>query len=260
MRLAQVSVQPTRAARPHLGTIPGGDVAEDNATSQARPRRRRRLPMGFQVLLGVGGLLALLAASMLVAIFLVVGLKHNETHLNDRDVPYASAVATAALNAKGIANDQRGFLLGGDPKFIDEADRRISAARAAFAAAANAAADPTQRQTVNEAHAGFERWVQAVHGEFAAFQTGDHQGAITASLGPDRALRKTYEQSLARAQALGASSIQAARSSVAAASSRSVTILVACLLVALTIGVGVAFWLVRSIAMPVSRLVAILGA
>jgi methyl-accepting chemotaxis protein len=216
--------------------------------------------MGFQVLLGVGGLLALLAASMLVAIFLVVGLKHNETHLNDRDVPYASAVATAALNAKGIANDQRGFLLTGDPKFIDEADRRISAARAAFAAAANAAADPTQRQTVNEAHVGFERWVQAVHGEFAAFQTRGHQGAITASLGPDRALRKTYEQSLARAQALGASSIQSARSSVAAASSRSVTILVACLLVALTIGIGVAFWLVRSIAMPVSRLVAILGA
>ncbi len=211
-------------------------MAEDNATSQARPRRRRRLPMGFQVLLGVGGLLALLAASMLVAIFLVVGLKHNETHLNDRDVPYASAVATAALNAKGIANDQRGFLLGGDPKFIDEADRRISAARAAF-----------------------ERWVQAVHGEFVTFPAGDHHGAVTASLGSDRALRKTYEQSLARAQALGASSIQSARSSVAAASSRSVTILVACLLVALTIGVGVAFWLVRSIAMPVSRLVAILG-
>jgi methyl-accepting chemotaxis protein len=234
-------------------------VAEDNATSQAGPSRRRHLPMGFQVLLGVGGLLVLLAASMLVAIFLVVSLKHNETHLNDRDVPYASAVATAALNAKGIANDQRGFLLTGDPKFIDEADRRISNARAAFAAAANAAADPTQRQAINQAHSGFARWVQAVHSEFAAFQSGDHQGAITASLGPDRALRKTYEQSLARAQALGASSIQSARNSVAAASSRSVTILVACLLVALTIGVGVAFWLVRSIALPVSRLVAILG-
>ncbi len=220
-------------------------MAEDNATSQARPKRRRRLPMGFQVLLGVGGLLVLLAASMLVAIFLAVGLKHNETYLDDRDVPYAGAVATAALNAKGIANDQRGFLLSGDPKFIDEADRRISDARAAFAAAANAAADPSQRHAVNQAHAGFE--------------TGDHQGAITASLGPDRALRKTYEQSLARAQALGASSIQSARSSVAAASSRSLRILVACLLVALTIGVGVAFWLVRSIAMPVSRLVAILG-
>jgi len=71
-----------------------------------------------------------------------------------------------------------------------------------------------QRQAVSQARAAFERWVQAVHGEFVTFQGGDHHGAVTASLGPDRALRKTYEQSLARAQALGASSIRSARSSV----------------------------------------------
>lgn len=229
-------------------------------TSRALPRSTRpRLPMGLQVVLGVGSLLGLLVVSMLVAIVLVVGLKADETHLNDRDVSYTSAVAAASLNAKGIANDERGFLLAGDPRFIGEAGHRMRGARAAFAAAVSAADGAAQRQAVNQARAAFERWVQAVHGEFVTFQAGDHHGAVTASLGPDRALRKTYEQSLARAQALGASSIQSARSSVAAASSRSVTILVACLLVALTIGVGVAFWLVRSIAMPVARLAAILG-
>jgi hypothetical protein len=56
--------------------------------------------------LGVGSLLALLAASMLIAIVVVVSLKADERHLNDRDVHYASAVAVAALNAKGIANDR----------------------------------------------------------------------------------------------------------------------------------------------------------
>jgi methyl-accepting chemotaxis protein len=235
-------------------------VSEDNATSQALPRSTRpRLPMGFQVVLGVGSLLGLLVVSMLVAIVLVVGLEADETHLNDRDVSYASAVAAASLNAKGIANDERGFLLAGDPRFIDEAGHRMRGARAAFAEAVSAADGAAQRQAVNQARAAFERWVQGVHGEFVTFQAGDHHGAVTASLGPDRALRKTYEQSLARAQALGASSIQSARSSVAAASSRSVTILVACLLAALTIGIGVAFWLVRSIAMPVARLMAILG-
>jgi hypothetical protein len=132
-------------------------------------------------------------------------------------------------------------------------------ARAAFAEAVSAADGPAQRQAVSQARASFERWVQAVHSEFVTFWAGDHHGAVTASLGPDRALRKTYERSLARAQALGASSIRSARSSVAAASSRSVTILVACLLAALTIGIGVAFWLVRSIARPVARLVAIVG-
>ena len=78
------------------------------------------------------------------------------------------------------------------------------------------------------------------------------------SLGPDRELRKSYEASLARAQTLGANSIQSAQNSVAAASSRSVRILLTYLLIAMTIGVGVAYWLVRSIAIPVYRLVTLL--
>ena len=120
--------------------------------------------------------------------------------------------------------------------------------------------DPAQRQAVSDARSGFERWVQAMRGEVATFRAGDRRGAVAASLGPDRALRKSYERSLANAQRLGAHSIQSVTGSVAAASSRSVWILVACLLVALAIGVGVASWLVRSIAMPVARLTAILGA
>ena len=215
--------------------------------------------MGFRVLLGVGSLLALLAVSVLVAIMLVVGLKDDESHLNGRDVPYASAIAAATLNAKGIANDQRGFLMTGDPKFVDEADRRIGAARLAFAAAASAA-DDGQYLAVSQARAGFEAWVRAVRGEIATFKSGNHAAAISTSLGPDRESRKAYELSLARAQALGANSIRSATSSVAAASSRSVRILLAYLLVALAIGSGVAYWLVRTIAIPVHRLVALLAA
>jgi hypothetical protein len=84
-------------------------VAGEHGLSGGKPRKgRRRLPVGSQALLGVGGLLALLVISMLVAIVLVVGLRADERQFNDLDVPYASAVAAAALNAKGIANDQRG--------------------------------------------------------------------------------------------------------------------------------------------------------
>jgi methyl-accepting chemotaxis protein len=233
-------------------------VREEYATSEAAPRRRR-LPMGSQLLLGLGGLLALLVVCMLVAIYLVVGLRNGKTRLNDRDVPYASAVADAALNAKGIANDQRGFLLTGDATFIEEANRRVGGARKDFAAAARASSNDGQRQAVTDARAGFEHWVQAIDEEFATFQAGDHQRAITASLGPDRELRKSYEQSLANAQALGDSSIRSASSSVAAAYLRSVWILVACLLVVVVIGAGVVYWLMRSIAMPLFRLVALLA-
>jgi CHASE3 domain sensor protein len=213
-------------------------VAEQKGTSPPRPRRRRhRLPTRFQVVLGGGSLLAMLIA----AVALVLAFKVDERQLSDRDVQYANAVAAAALNAKGVANDQRGFLLSGDPVFIHEADRRISDARAAFAAAIGAAAGPTQRQAVNDARSGFERWVQTMQGEVMTFQAGDRHSAIAASLGPDRTLRKTYEQSLANAQALDAHSIGSATSSGAAASSPWTWILVAGIMAALVIGVGIAF-------------------
>ncbi|MCU7730495.1 CHASE3 domain-containing protein [Actinoplanes sp. KI2] len=221
---------------------------------------RRRLPMGHQVMLGLGGLLAVFAVAMLVAIFLVIGLRQGETRLNDHEVPYASAVADAALNAKGIANDQRGFLLTGDPTFVDEADRRADAARLSFAAAERAAINDGQRQAVGAAQAGFERWIGAVHEEFAAFRAGDHERAIAASAGPDRELRKTYEQALAGAQTLGDSSVRSGSSAVAAASLRSVWILAVGLLVVLVVGAAIAAWLIRSVAGPLFRLVDLLAA
>jgi len=178
---------------------------------------------------------------MLIAVAVVLAFTADERPLSERDVEYANAVATAALNAKGVANDQRGFLLSGDLIFIHEADRRISDARTNFTAAVKAAASPTQRQAVNDARSGFERWVQTMQGEFTTFQAGDRQSAIAASLGPDRTLRKTYERSLANAQALDAHSIESATSSSAAASSWWSWILFAGLVTALVIGVGVAF-------------------
>jgi hypothetical protein len=102
-----------------------------------------------------------------------------------------------------------------------------------------------------------------VHDEFAVFQAGDRQRAITASLGPERELRKSYERSLADAQSVGDRSVQSARTSVAAAWSRSVGILITCLAVALAVGVGMVFgmvyWPMRTIALPVFRLVALLA-
>jgi CHASE3 domain sensor protein len=212
---------------------------------------RSRLPVGFQVFLGVGGLLVLLMASIALAVLLVEGLKHGERRLADRDVPYAAAVAAAALNAKGIANDERGYFISGDRRFIGELDSRVRNARDAFALAERTATGDRQLVAVREARAGFERWVATVRREFAAFTAGERHEAVRRSLGPDRALRKSYEASLARAQRLGATAIDSGRSSVDAASSRSVTILLVCLLLGLVLGCGLALWVVRTILRPV---------
>jgi methyl-accepting chemotaxis protein len=210
-----------------------------------------RLPLGFQVAAAVGGMLLVLVACVAVAVLLVEGLKHKQANLNDRGVPYATAVAAAALNAKGIANDERGFFISGDPRFIVEANHRARAARAAFAAAAVIAQAAKQRQAISEAHAGFERWIATMQHEFDTFRRGERHVAVSSALGPDRALRKSYEISLAKAQALATTAIDSDKNSVAAASSRSITILLMCLLVGLLIGSAVAVWIIRTILRPV---------
>jgi methyl-accepting chemotaxis protein len=218
-----------------------------------------RLPFGFQLLAGVAALLALLAASIVISIFLVVSLRHEQTQLRERNVPFAVAVATAALSAKGIANDERGFLLSGRQEFLDELEQRLLSVRTAFAEAASAADGEDQIQAVSEARAGFERWIESLRTEFKAYRAGDRGAALEAALGRGRALRKEYEASLARAQAVAKSAIEVRSSSIGTEWSRSVTILVVGLFLALGIGLGVMFWLTRVIVKPVSELVEVVA-
>jgi hypothetical protein len=114
--------------------------------------------------------------------------------------------------------------------YFEEANRRIDAARAAFKRALALADSGAQRQAVSAASTGFDRWVEVVHGEFASFQRGNKNGAI-----------------------------EAKKSSVAAESTRCLRIMLGCALGALAVGGAVAYWLVRSIAGPISRLTSRLG-
>jgi hypothetical protein len=66
----------------------------------------------------------------------------------------------------------------------------------------------------------------------------------------DGQLRKTYERSLADAYALGVRSSSDATDSLTASASRSVIALLVYLALALLIGVGIAFWVVRAILKP----------
>jgi methyl-accepting chemotaxis protein len=225
----------------------------------ARRGTRRPLPLGVKVTLGTAGLLGLVLVSSVAAIWVVVGMKDADISLTDRDATYGESVDTAALAAKGVANDERGFLLSGDPMFVDEAHTRIASARRAFDSAATAAADAQQRQAVEQARAGFERWVAAVGVETATYRAGHHQEAIDASLGPTRELRKTYEGSLADARALDDAQQQSAREAIATDSSRSVRFLTLWLGIGLALGAVIAVWLVRTIAVPVARMVTLLA-
>jgi methyl-accepting chemotaxis protein len=220
---------------------------------------RRRLTPDLQVLVGIGGLLGLLAAAVLVAVLLILGLRNDATALTGRQVAYANAVDTAALNAKGIANDERGFLMSGRGEFLRQIEDRAAAGRAAFALAARHAGDGPRREAVAEARAGFERWMDALSTGLETFRAGDREAAVASSLGPTRALRKSYEAALVRADVLGHQGIESATNSVSATSSRSVAILIGYLVAALVAGFGLTLWIVRTVLRPAHALLRLLA-
>lgn len=224
------------------------------------PRGKRSgLPVGVHVVFGIGVLLILLMASVLVALVLVLRLGKDGEQLGDRNVPYSVAIAAAALNAKGVANDERGFLITGDKRYVLEASIRTQRARAAFASALQSASTYEERAAVGDARTGFERWVVALQKEFARFRAGDSRSAVGVALGPHRKLRKDYERHLAQAQNLGAHAVATATMSVDRAAERSLTILLAYLVAALVLGVVVSVWLVRAILQPVYLMLKLLN-
>jgi methyl-accepting chemotaxis protein len=202
------------------------------------------------VLIGIGSLLALLAVAVGLAVILIVSFEDDATDVTHRHVLFATAVHEAALSAKGIANDQRGFLLSGNPEYLTEIRMRTREARSSFALAAGNAVGAAQREGLRASRAGFERWLRVLNGDIAAFRRGSREQAIKASLGSTRQLRKSYEQSLAQTYALGVRSIESSTDSLSTSASRAVTMLVVYLAVALVVGVAVAVWVVRALLRP----------
>jgi methyl-accepting chemotaxis protein len=194
------------------------------------------------LLAGVGLPLALLAVGIFVAAVLMFGLRDDASHLTDSQIQYATAVNAAALTAKAIANDERGYLLSDDRQFVRQLDDRTIRARAAFGVAASEADSRDQRRAVREANEGFEAWIAALHEELAIYERGDRERAIQISLTSTRQIRKKYESSLAHAQDLGVDAIQLGRSEVSDSATRSLEVMLGYLVVALALGSGVAVW------------------
>ena len=225
----------------------------------AAPGSPGRSQIALQVWLGLAALLVIIGATIIVALAVIVSLNRHEASFSDRSVPYAQAVDDAARNAKAVANDERGFLITGDRGFVTEARSRARRAEAAFAAGLAAASGATQRRALADARRGFGAWLTRVRREFATYDAGDRRQVIATSMGAGRAVRKRYEASLGHAAQLGNGAIRSADRSIDSASTRSIAILIACLVLALALGGAIAMWLARSIMLPVSRLVSVLN-
>jgi methyl-accepting chemotaxis protein len=219
-----------------------------------RANRRRRTAPDPGVIVGLGALVALLAGAVGVAVFLIASLESGTRELSDRPFRYATAIHQAALDAKALANHERGFLISGDEEFARGLEVSTADAREAFAAAERSAVDAEAREAAAEARKGFELWIASSQRDIATFRAGAEEEAIRNSLTTTRQLRKTNEVALERAHALGLQSIDEARNSLSASASRSVTVLLGYLAVALVLAVGVALWAVRRILRPAHAL------
>jgi methyl-accepting chemotaxis protein len=192
----------------------------------------------------VGIFVALLGIGMLIAVFLIANVSSDAASITDRHARYAVAIDAAALHAKAMANDERGFLLSGDEEFALQMDIREGLASARFADAIDAAT-PRSRDAVVEAQSGFEVWLAAVERSFDLYRAGQQEEAVAISLGESRELRKGYEASLALAREHAHEGIDSASESISSSTTLAIFILVDYLLIALAIGVTLVGILLR---------------
>jgi CHASE3 domain sensor protein len=230
-------------------------VSSQTGNQEIAASHRRRRVADPRVLIGLGALVSLLAGAVGVAVFLIAALEDHSQNLSDRPFQYATAIHDAALEAKGLANHERGFFIsGGGAEYERQLETEVADARAAFAAAERYAEPGQERAATVEAREGFERWWASSQRDLADYRAGAEQKAIQSSLTTTRQLRKTYERPLAHAHALGLQSIDTARDSLADSASRSVTVLLVYLALALVAGVAIAIWVARTILKPAQAL------
>lgn len=216
-----------------------------------------QVPVGRRAVAAVGVLLGLVVVTIGLSAALVFHQRAAQGQLDDHAVPLSAAVSAASLNAKGAANDERGFLLTGDQLYLSELDQRVGAARAAFDQARTTAVG-AEVGYVDQARAGFERWVAALDTEFALFRNGDRSAAVQEAVGANRDLRKSYEGALARARQSADQAVDQDEGAVNGAFSWGWVVL-AILALALIGGCFIATWLVRSVIIPLNTLANLLG-
>src|SRR3954454_8207141 len=151
--------------------------------------RNRRVPTKVIAATGIA-----IAGMVITGVMSLAGISALRTTRSDelkRDVPYITNLNNAALESKAAANDERGYLIGGDTTFRDESLGRQAKVDGYLDTASGLAA-ATQQATVAKIKTDVDRWFTALQAEFTQFPT-DPKAAVTAALGTNRDLRKTYE-------------------------------------------------------------------
>jgi methyl-accepting chemotaxis protein len=207
-------------------------------------QRTAALTFRRQLLIVFGTLVAVVGAAALLSFARLGDVDDAREHIGTRTAPYAAAVNAAATDMKGMANDERGYLMTGDAKFVGEITDRAKKIRGELADAKKVAGEPDDAAAVDKIATGFETWANAVDAELARYKT-DPQGAMKVALGANRDLRKAYEGDLKTALADGQSDLNEALGKVQAKADGTRTALLGALGAMIVLAIGGCFWLER---------------
>jgi methyl-accepting chemotaxis protein len=175
----------------------------------------------------------------------------------ERGASFVVLLQDAALMAKAAANDERGFLLAGDPEFVVEVAERREKVVAALAEAKALAPQDLVPQ-VEQVEASTAVWFDAVEAEFALYDS-DPTRAVDVALDENRQLRKTYETQFAAAIDAANEQLKSGVAFAAAVSSTS-RLLVVVATLSLLLAAGLGAFVSRSVARRISRHVVTLEA
>ena len=173
------------------------------------------LTFRHQLLVTFGALLTVVAVVALLVLGRIGGVDDAREHIGDKTAPYAAALSAAAVDMKGMANDERGFLMTGDPRFLDEIAERTGKIRDELATAGKTAPQADDSEAVRAISAGFDAWAKVLDAEFELYGS-DRDAAMEVALGENRDLRKAYEEDLEAATADAQENLEGSLAGVAA--------------------------------------------
>lgn len=141
----------------------------------------------------VTGALVVGVVAITVLIFVTFG---RLATINDHGVEWnhhLRDVQSAALTAKAIANDERGFLITGDPEFPEEMKERTKKLQATVNSMTSDAPDEASRQKSEQLGQALAAWSASLEKEIELYSS-DKDAAIKMSIEETRPLRKEYEK------------------------------------------------------------------
>ncbi|MBL8929508.1 MAG: methyl-accepting chemotaxis protein [Kineosporiaceae bacterium] len=165
-----------------------------DASPSDRGSSRPGLSYAARLIGGYAVVLALSAACVVTATVQFGNLQETRDAEVGQLASFVADVSDAALSAKAMANDERGYLLTGDEKLATSALDRVKAIDEALASA-RSHADAAQAPKVEAISTGIHTWADTVEAEFAQHRT-DPAAALKTAMGTSREQRKAYENLL----------------------------------------------------------------